>query len=131
MSGVSPSGRKYLLERPSRNEIEKMLCHMVVEARKKEEDFRRECKEKQEQWLRMERGFKEWEASLDRRERKIESHDNGMEEMMRDLRIREDQIVTKNKEREGLKNEVEEMVNRAKEDHDREFKVVKVILVCE
>ena len=52
MASVGPSGRKYLLERPSRDEIGKMLCCMVVEARKKEEDFRRECKEKEEQWLR-------------------------------------------------------------------------------
>ena len=104
---------------------------MVFEARKREDDFRRECKEKDEQWLRRERGFKEWEASLDRRERKIESHDNGMEKMMTDLRIREDQIVTKNVEIEGLKNEVAEMVDRAREDHNREFKVVKVIVVCE
>ena len=131
MASVSPSGRKYLVERPSRDEIEMSLCRMVVEARKKEEDFRRECKEKQEQWLRMERGFKEWEASLDRRERKIESHDNGMEKMMRDLRIREDQIVTKNVEIEVLKNEVAEMMDLAREDHNREFKVVKVIVVCE
>ena len=120
-----------MLERPSRDEIEKMFFHMMVEARKREEDFRRECKEKQEDWLRRERGFKEWEAHLDRRERKMSGHDSGMEKMMRDLRIREDQIVSKNVEIEGLKNEVEEMVNRAREDHNREFKVFKVIAVCE
>ena len=131
MAGIGPNGRRYLLERPSRDEIEISLCCMVVEERKKKEEFRRECKEKQEQWLRMERGFKEWEASLDRRERKIESHDSGVEKMMKDLRIREDQIVSKNAEIEGLKNEIEERVSRAREDHDREFKVVKVILVCE
>ena len=55
MAGIGPNGSRYLLERPSRDEIEMSLCRMVVEARKKEEDFRRECKEKQEQWLRMER----------------------------------------------------------------------------
>ena len=81
--------------------------------------------------MRRERGFKEWEASLDRRERKIDSHDSGMEKLMKDLRIREDQIVSKNVEIEGLKNEIEERVSHAREDHDREFKVVKVILVCE
>ena len=104
---------------------------MVFELRKREDDFRRECKEKEEQWLRRERGFKEWEASLDRRERKIESHDSGMEKMMKDLRIREDQIVTKNVEIEGLKSEVAEMVDRAREDNRREFQVVKVIVVCD
>ena len=131
MAGVGPSGRKYLLERPSRDEIEMMLWRMVFEARKREDDFRRECKEKDEQWLRRERGFKEWEASLDRRERKIESHDSGMEKMMKDLRIRKDQIVSKNVEIEGLKNEIEERVSRAREDHDREFKVLRLIFLCE
>ena len=50
---------------------------------------------------------------------------------MRDLKIREDQIVTKNVEIEGLKNEVAEMVDCSMEDHNREFKVVKVIVVCD
>ena len=81
--------------------------------------------------MRRERGFKEWEAHLDRRERKLESHDSGVEKMMKDLQIREDEIVSKNAEIEGLKSEIEERESRAMEDHDREFKVVKVILVCE
>ena len=46
MAGVGPSGRKFLLERPSRDEVEMMLWQMVFEARKREDDFRRECKEK-------------------------------------------------------------------------------------
>ena len=48
MSGIGPNGRPYLLERPSRNEIEMSLCRMVVEERKMKEEFRRECKGKQE-----------------------------------------------------------------------------------
>ena len=119
------------MKRPSRNEIEMSLCRMVVEERKKKEEFRRECEEKQKMWMRMDRGFKEWEADLDRREKKISNHDDGMEKMMRDLKIREDQIVTKNVEIEGLKNEVAEMVDFAREDHNREFKVVKMIVVCD
>ena len=96
MAGVGPSGRKFLLERPSRDEVEMMLWRMVFEARKKEDDFRRECKEKDEYWLRRERGFKEWEAHLDRRERKLESNGSEVERMMKDLRIREDEIESKN-----------------------------------
>ena len=131
MSGIGPDGRPYLLERPSRNEIEMSLCRMVVEERKKKEEFRRECEEKQKMWMRMDRGFKEWEADLDRREKKISNHDDGMEKMMRDLKIREEQIVKKNVEIEGLKSEVAEMVDRAREDNRREFQVVKVIVVCD
>ena len=47
MAGIGPNGRRYLLERPSRDEIEMSLCRMVVEERKKKEEFRRECEEKQ------------------------------------------------------------------------------------
>ena len=75
-------------------------------------------------WMRMDRGFKEWEADLDRREKKISNHDDGMEKMMWDLMIREEQIVTKNVEIEGLKSEVVEIVDRAREDNRREFWVI-------
>ena len=76
-------------------------------------------------------GFKEWEAHLDRRERKLENNDGEIARMMKDLRIRKDEIVSKDAEIKDLKSEIEERVSRAREDHDREFKVVKVILVCE
>ena len=82
-------------------------------------------------WMRMDRGFKEWEADFDRREKKISNHDDGMEKMMRDLKIREEQIVTKNVEIEGLKSEVAEMVDRAREDNRREFQVIKIIVGCD
>ena len=68
---------------------------------------------------------------MDRREKKISNHDNGMEKMMHDLKIREEQIVTKNVEIEGLKSEVAEMGDRAREDNRREFQVIKIIVVCE
>ena len=81
--------------------------------------------------MRMDRGFKEWKADLDRRGKKISNHDDGMEKMMWDLKITEEQIVTKNVEIEGLKSEVAEMVDRTREDNRREFQVVKEIVVCD
>ena len=48
--------------------------------------------------MRMDRGFKEWEEDLARREKKLSDHDDGMERMMKDLKIREEQIVEKNVE---------------------------------
>ena len=119
------------MERPSRNEIEMSLCRMVVEERRKKEEFRKECKEKQELWMRMDRGYKEWEEDLARREKKISDHDEGLERMMRDLKIREEQIVKKNVEIEGLKSEVAKMGDCAREDNRREFQVIQMIVVCD
>ena len=98
MAGVGPSGRKFLLERPSRDEVEETLWCMVFDARRREDDLRRECKDRNEQWLKRERNLKEWEAHLDIRERKLDNKDSGVERMMKDLRIKEDEIDSKNAE---------------------------------
>ena len=42
--------------------------------------------------------MKEWEAHLDIRERKLDNKDSGVERMMKDLRIKEDEIDSKNAE---------------------------------
>ena len=49
MLGVSPDGRKYLLERPSHAEVEQTLLRMVFDARRREEDLKRELKDRNEQ----------------------------------------------------------------------------------
>ena len=51
---MGPSGRKFLLERPSQDEVKETLCHMVFDARRREDDLRRECKDRNEQWLKRE-----------------------------------------------------------------------------
>ena len=100
------------------------LCRMVVEERRKKEEFRRECKEKQELWMRMDRGYKEWEEDLGRREKVISDYDEGLEKMVWDLKIREEQIAEKNGEIEGLKKEVAEIGDCAREDNAMEFRVI-------
>ena len=78
-----------MLERPSQDEVEMVLWRMVFGARQREDDVRRECKEREEEWLKRERNFKEWEDNLEIRERKLGNKDSGLVRMMRDLRIRE------------------------------------------
>ena len=46
---MGPSGRKFLLERPFRDEVEETLWRMVFDARRREDDLRRECKERNQQ----------------------------------------------------------------------------------
>ena len=82
-----------------------------------------ECRERDEQCMRRERGLKEWEDRLEIRERKVEKNDIGIERMMRELRIKDSVIVSKEDEISDLKSEIEERVSRAREEHDREMKV--------
>ena len=57
------------------------------------------------------------------REMKVERKDVGVEKMMRDLRIKEGEIVSKDEEIKGLRSEIEDRVSRAREEHAREMKV--------
>ena len=120
---MGPSGRKFLLERPSRDEVEETLWHMVFDARQKEDEAKREWKDRNEQWLKQERNLREWEAHLDIRERQLDNKDDGVAKMMKDLRIKDDEIDSKNDEIRGLKHEMDERVYCAREEHDRERKV--------
>ena len=128
MVGVGPYGRKYLLERPSQDEVEMVLWRMVFGARQREDDVRRECKEREEEWLKREKNIKEWEDNLEIRESKLGNKDSGLRSMMPDLRIRENELISKDEEIKELKNEIEERVRRVREDHAKEMKVV---LVCD
>ena len=48
---------------------------------------------------------------------------------MKDLRVKDGVIDSKNDEIRGLKHEMDERVYRAREDHDREWQVCMVVLV--
>ena len=60
---------------------------------------------------------------MDIRERKLDNKDDGVARMMKDLRIKEDEIDSKNDEIGGLKCKMDERVYRAREEYDREWKV--------
>ena len=100
---MGPDGRKYLLERPSHAEVEETLWRMVFDARRREEELKRELKDRNDQWLKQERNLRDWEHHLDVRERKIDNQDDSVSKMMKDLRIKDDMIDSKNDEIRGLK----------------------------
>ena len=54
---MGPRCRKYLIERPSHAEVEETLWQMVFDARRKEEELKRELKERNNQWLKQERNL--------------------------------------------------------------------------
>ena len=59
---MGPSGRKFLLERPFRDEVEETLWRMVFDARRREDDLKREWKDRSEKWLKQERNLREWKG---------------------------------------------------------------------
>ena len=107
-----------------------MLWKMVWETKRKEEDLKQECKERDEYYLKKMRDYKNWENHLERREIMLGNRDDEVERMMRDLRIRDNELLSKNSEIESLKNDIDEMVSHGREDHEKEFKVVRVLLMC-
>ena len=129
MAGVGPSGRKFLLDRPTKSEVEEMLWRMIWETKRKEEDLMMMCKQRDEYYLKKIRGYKNWEADLERRERKFGNHDDEVARMMQDLRLQDNEILSKNLEIESLKNDIDEMVSRGREDHEKEFEVVRVLFM--
>ena len=117
---MGPDGRKYLLERPCHAEVEETLWQMVFDARRREEELKRELKDRNDQWLKQERNLRDWEHHLDVRERQIDNKDDSVSKMMKDLRIKDDMIDSQNDEIRGLKREMDERVYCAMEEHDRE-----------
>ena len=61
------------------------------------------------------------------RERKIGGRDDGLEKMMKDLRISKNELISKDEEIKDLKMELKDRVKQAREDLAREL---KVLLVC-
>ena len=74
--------------------------------------------EKDEYYLKKMRGYKNWQADLERRERKFGNHDDEVARMMQDLCLQDNEILSKNSEIESLKNDLNEMVSHNREDHD-------------
>ena len=66
---------------------------------------------------------------MERRERKFGNRDDELARMMQDLRLRDNEILSKNSEIESLKNDIDEMVSRGREDHEKELEAERVLLV--
>ena len=62
--GFSPSGWKYLLPRPTREEVELQLWRMLFSARQREEEMKQECKMRDGDFFKRERDLKIGRISL-------------------------------------------------------------------
>ena len=65
---MGPSGRKYLLERPSHAEVEETLWRMVFDAKHEKEELKEKLKKKDEDLKKQEKNLIDWEHHLDVRE---------------------------------------------------------------
>ena len=92
MLGYGPSGRGYLLERPSYEEVEMTLWRMIWSAGNREEEMKLEIKNREEEFFKRERILKDWEGKLEIRELRLGNSDTGIVKMMKELRVCENEL---------------------------------------
>ena len=123
MEGVDSHGRFYLLERPSPQAVQDKLWMLLLSAEKSRDEMRDQLRHKVETLVRREAGLLEWQNALDTRERKIDSGEEGLTNLMRELRVKDTVIVDKDIEIRRIRKELEDSVRQAREDVRREIEV--------
>ena len=123
MEGVDSHGRFYLLERPSPQAVQDKLWMLLLSAEKSRDEMRDQLKYKVETLVRREAGLLEWQNTLDTRERKIDSGEEGLSNLMRELRVKDTLLVDKDIEIRRVRKELEDSVRQAREDVRREIEV--------
>ena len=116
-------GRFYLLERPNPHDVQDKLWMMLLSAEKARDEMKDQLKKKVEVLIRKEAGLLEWQHVLDVRERKLDDGDEGLSNLMRELRVKETVIVDKDIEIRRIRKELDDSVRRAREDVHREIEV--------
>ena len=130
MLGTGPNGRKYLLPRPPREEVEQTLWCMMWGAKEREEEIRLEVKSRKEEWRKKESELRDWENELEVRESRTSNQDEHLVELMKDLSLKDVDLREKDQEIKRLRVEIDEMMVRAREQHKREIKVLLVYVLC-
>ena len=128
-------GRFYLLERPNPHDVQDKLWIMLLSAEKARDEMKDQLKKKVEVLIRKEAGLLEWQHVLDVRERKLDDGDEGLSNLMRELRVKETVIVDTDIEIPRIRKELDDSVRRAREDVHREVEVgvccvVLVLIMC-
>ena len=123
MEGVDSNGRFYLLERPNPQDVQDKLWMLLLSAEKSRDEMRDQLKHKVEMLVRKEAGLLEWQNTLDTRERKIDSGDEGLSNLMRELHVKDTVIVDKDIEIRRIRKELDDSVRQAREDVRREIEV--------
>ena len=83
---------------------------MVIEANCAKEELKEKLKKKDEDLKRQEQNLIDWEHHLDVREWRIDNDDDGLSKLMKDLRVKEGVIDTKNDELRKMKREMDEHI---------------------
>ena len=123
MEGVDSNGRFYLLEGPSPQAVQDKLWMLLLSAEKSRDEMRDQLRHKVETLVRREAGLLEWQNALDTRERKIYSGEEGLTNLLRELRVKDTVIVDKDIEIRRIRKELEDSVRQAREDVRREIEV--------
>ena len=116
-------GRFYLLECPSPQDVQDKLWMLLLSAEKFRDEMRDQLRHKVEMLVRREAGLLEWQNALDTRERKIDSGEEGLSNLMRELRVKDTLLVDKDIEIRRIRKELEDSVRQAREDVCREIEV--------
>ena len=85
--------------------------------------MRDQLRHKVETLVRREAGLLEWQNALDTRERKIDSGEEGLSKLMRELPVKDTLLVDKDIEITRVRKELEDSVRQAREDVRREIEV--------
>ena len=123
MEGVNSNSRFYLLECLSPQAVQDKLWMLLLSAEKSRDEMRDQLRHKVEMLVRKEAGLLEWQNTLDTRERKLDSGDESLSNLMCELRVKDTVIVDKDIEIRRIRKELDDSVRQAREDVRREIEV--------
>ena len=123
MEGVGDDGRLFLLERPRPEAVQNKLWMLYLDAEQKRDELKSQLKYKVEQLTRKEEGLIEWQDALASKEVKIESGEDSLCSMMRELRMKDMLLADKDIEIKKKDREIEDHLRQCKEDVRREVEL--------
>ena len=101
---------------------------MVLSLTKDRDEMKEKLKRKVDELVRKEAALLDWQHHLDVRERKLDDGDEGLSNLMRELRVKETEIVDKDAEIRRMKKELDNHVMHAREEVRREIEVGVCVL---
>ena len=143
MEGVDSHGRMYLLRRPDHAEIEARLWRLYFEADNEKEDYKNRLKFKVrcvqcicvDIWFkaqdlnRKERELREWEDELKCREYRIDTAEDTVFSLKRELKLKELMIIEKTAWAVKLERDADDAVRTSKEN-ERAYEEVCECIYC-
>ena len=111
------------MERPSPEAVQNKLWMLYLDAEQKRDELKSQLKYKVEQLACKEEGLIEWQDALANKEVKIESGEDSICNMMRELYLKDMLIADKEIEIKKKDREIEDHHRQCKEDVRREVEV--------